>query len=99
MKNCGTPGTRAETGLAKWFATVASEKAASDAVPESMAPAAAPTSIRLRRFFRNCKAAVIYEGARGFYHHSLQADCLLGYRSTAPTNCELPAYAMEVMNA
>jgi len=44
------------------------------------------------RFFRNSKAAVIYEGTREI-HKLMQADYLLGYRTDRPTRCELPAYA------
>src|SRR3954463_166700 len=90
MKNRGSRNTR-ETGLAKWFATVASEKAASDAVQIHGANGYSD-EYPVGRFFRNCKAAVIYEGTREI-HKLMQADYLLGYRTDRPTRCELPAYA------
>src|SRR3954470_24339337 len=90
MKNNGMRNTR-ETGLAKWFATVASEKAASDAVQIHGANGYSD-EYPVGRFFRNCKAAVIYEGTREI-HKIMQADYLLGYRTDRPTRCELPAYA------
>jgi glutaryl-CoA dehydrogenase (non-decarboxylating) len=90
MKNRGARNTR-ETGLAKWFATVASEKAASDAVQIHGANGYSD-EYPVGRFFRNCKAAVIYEGTREI-HKLMQADYLLGYRTDRPTRCELPAYA------
>jgi len=90
MKNNGVRNTR-ETGLAKWFATVGSEKAASDAVQIHGANGYSD-EYPCGRFYRNCKAAVIYEGTREI-HKLMQADYLLGYRTDRPTRCELPAYA------
>ena len=55
MKNHGTRNTR-ETGLAKWFATVASEKAAGDAVQIHGANGYSD-EYPVGRFFRNCKGA------------------------------------------
>src|SRR3954453_12994298 len=89
MKNHGQRNTR-ETGLAKWFATVASEKAASDAVQIHGANGYSD-EYPVGRFFRNCKAAVIYEGTREI-HKLMQADYLLGYRTDRPTRCELPPF-------
>ena len=89
MKNQGMRNTR-ETGLAKWFATVASEKAASDAVQIHGANGYSD-EYPVGRFFRNCKAAVIYEGTREI-HKLMQADYLLGYRTDRPTRCGLPPY-------
>jgi uncharacterized protein YaiL (DUF2058 family) len=83
-----------ETGLAKWFATVASEKAASDAVQIHGANGYSD-EYPVGRFFRNCKAAVIYEGTREI-HKLMQADYLLGYRTDRPTRCELPPYTGEM---
>src|SRR5882757_6837957 len=93
MKNRGMRNTR-ETGLAKWFATVASEKAASDAVQIHGANGYSD-EYPVGRFFRNCKAAVIYEGTREI-HKVMQADYLLGYRTDRPTRCELPAHEESV---
>jgi glutaryl-CoA dehydrogenase (non-decarboxylating) len=89
LKNQGTRNTR-ETGLAKWFATVASERAASDCVQIHGANGYSD-EYPAGRFFRNCKGAVIYEGTREI-HKLMQADYLLGYRTDRPTRCELPPY-------
>jgi len=90
LKNAGRCNTK-ETGLAKWFATVASERAASDAVQIHGANGYSD-EYPVGRFYRNCKGAVIYEGTREI-HKLLQADYLLGYRTDRPTRCELPPYA------
>lgn len=89
LKNVGRRNTR-ETGLAKWFATVASERAAGDAVQIHGANGYSD-EYPVGRFYRNCKGAVIYEGTREI-HKLMQADYLLGYRSDRPTRCELPPY-------
>jgi glutaryl-CoA dehydrogenase (non-decarboxylating) len=88
LKNSGRRNTR-ETGLAKWFATVASERAAGDAVQIHGANGYSD-EYPVGRFYRNCKGAVIYEGTREI-HKLMQADYLLGYRTDRPTRCELPA--------
>jgi glutaryl-CoA dehydrogenase (non-decarboxylating) len=90
LKNLGRRNTK-ETGLAKWFATVASERAASDAVQIHGANGYSD-EYPVGRFYRNCKGAVIYEGTREI-HKLMQADYLLGYRTDRPTRCELPPYA------
>ena len=89
LKNVGRRNTR-ETGLAKWFSTVASERAASDAVQIHGANGYSD-EYPVGRFYRNCKGAVIYEGTREI-HKLMQADYLLGYRNDKPTRCELPPY-------
>jgi glutaryl-CoA dehydrogenase (non-decarboxylating) len=89
LKNVGRRSTR-ETGLAKWFASVASERAAGDAVQIHGANGYSD-EYPVGRYYRNCKGAVIYEGTREI-HKLLQADYLLGYRSDHPARCELPAY-------
>jgi glutaryl-CoA dehydrogenase (non-decarboxylating) len=89
LKNVGRRNTR-ETGLAKWFATVASERAAGDAVQVHGANGYSD-EYPVGRFYRNCKGAVIYEGTREI-HKIMQADYLLGYRADRPARCELPAY-------
>jgi glutaryl-CoA dehydrogenase (non-decarboxylating) len=89
LKNQGRRSTR-ETGLAKWFATVASERAASDAVQIHGANGYSD-EYPVGRFYRNCKGAVIYEGTREI-HKIMQADYLLGYRTDRPTRCNLPAW-------
>ncbi len=87
LKNKGQRNTR-ETGLAKWFATVASERAAADAVQVHGANGYSD-EYPVGRFYRNCKGAVIYEGTREI-HKIMQADYALGYRTDRPTRCELP---------
>jgi glutaryl-CoA dehydrogenase (non-decarboxylating) len=87
LKNRGRRNTR-ETSLAKWFATVASERAAADAVQVHGANGYSD-EYPVGRFYRNCKGAVIYEGTREI-HTLMQADYVLGYRSDRPTRCELP---------
>ncbi len=89
LKNRGRRCTR-ETGLAKWFATVASERAAGDAVQIHGANGYSD-EYPVGRFYRNCKGGVIYEGTREI-HKLMQADYLLGYRTDRPTRCELPAW-------
>jgi glutaryl-CoA dehydrogenase (non-decarboxylating) len=95
LKNNGQRNTR-ETGLAKWFATVSSERAASDCVQIHGANGYSD-EYPAGRFYRNCKGAVIYEGTREI-HKVMQADYLLGYRVDRPTRCELPPYGAEVKN-
>jgi glutaryl-CoA dehydrogenase (non-decarboxylating) len=89
LKNVGRRNTR-ETGLAKWVATVASERAAGDAVQVHGANGYSD-EYPVGRFYRNCKGAVIYEGTREI-HTLMQADYVLGYRADRPTRCELPPY-------
>ena len=89
LKNEGRRNTR-ETGLAKWFSTVASERAAGDAVQIHGANGYSD-EYPVGRFYRNCKGAVIYEGTREI-HKIMQADYLLGYRTDRPARCELPAW-------
>jgi glutaryl-CoA dehydrogenase (non-decarboxylating) len=88
LKNVGRRNTR-ETGLAKWFSTVASERAAGDAVQVHGANGYSD-EYPVGRFYRNCKGAVIYEGTREV-HTLMQADYVLGYRQDRPTRCALPA--------
>lgn len=89
LKNVGRRNTR-ETGLAKWFSTVASERAAADAVQIHGANGYSD-EYPVGRFYRNCKGAVIYEGTREI-HKLMQADYVLGYRVDRPTRCELPPF-------
>jgi glutaryl-CoA dehydrogenase (non-decarboxylating) len=93
LKNLGRRNTK-ETGLAKWFSTVASERAAGDAVQVHGANGYSD-EYPVGRFYRNCKGAVIYEGTREI-HKLMQADYLLGYRTDRPTRCELPPYKASV---
>jgi len=89
LKNEGRRNTR-ETGLAKWFATVASERASGDTVQIHGANGYSD-EYPAGRFYRNCKGAVIYEGTREI-HTLMQADYVLGYRTDRPSRCELPPW-------
>jgi len=89
MKNHGIRNTR-ETSLAKWFATVSSERAASDAIQIHGAYGYSD-DFPVGRYWRNAKGAVIYEGTREI-HTLMQADYALGYRRDKPLRCELPKY-------
>ena len=93
LKNAGRRNTR-ETGLAKWFSTVASERAAGDSVQVHGANGYSD-EYPVGRYYRNCKGAVIYEGTREI-HKIMQADYALGYRTDRPTRCELPPYRSPV---
>jgi glutaryl-CoA dehydrogenase (non-decarboxylating) len=89
LKNEGKRNTR-ETGLAKWFSTVKSERAASDCV-QIHGGNGFSDEYPAGRFFRNSKAAVIYEGTREI-HKLMQADYALGFRQDKPRRVELPAW-------
>jgi glutaryl-CoA dehydrogenase (non-decarboxylating) len=89
LKNQGLRNNR-ETSLAKWFATVKSERAASDCV-QIHGGNGFSDEYPAGRFFRNSKAAVIYEGTREI-HKLMQADYALGYRQDKARRVELPAY-------
>jgi glutaryl-CoA dehydrogenase (non-decarboxylating) len=95
LKNQGRRNTR-ETGMAKWFSTVASERAASNAVQVHGANGYSD-EYPVGRFYRNCTGAVIYEGTREI-HTLMQADYVLGYRVDRPTRCELPAWIGDQWN-
>ncbi len=92
MKNRGLRNTR-ETSLAKWYATVASEQAAGDAV-EVHGAYGYSDEYPVERFYRNAKGAVIYEGTREI-HTLLQADYALGLREDRSTRVTLPAWPFE----
>ncbi len=92
MKNVGLRNTR-ETSLAKWYATVASERAAGDAV-EIHGAYGYSDEYPVERFYRNAKGGVIYEGTREI-HTLLQADYALGYREDKPTSVSLPPWPYE----
>ncbi|HXF82714.1 MAG TPA: acyl-CoA dehydrogenase family protein [bacterium] len=89
MKNRGLRNTR-ETSLAKWYATVASERAAGDAV-EVHGAYGYSDDYPVERFYRNSKGAVIYEGTREI-HTLMQADYALGLRQDRPTRVQLPPW-------
>jgi glutaryl-CoA dehydrogenase (non-decarboxylating) len=87
LKNVGRRNTR-ETALAKWFATVKSERAASDCV-QIHGGNGFSDEYPAGRFYRNAKAAVIYEGTREI-HKLMQADYAFGFRQDKPRRVELP---------
>jgi glutaryl-CoA dehydrogenase (non-decarboxylating) len=89
MKNRGQRNTR-ETSLAKLMATVASERAASNAV-QIYGAYGYSNEYPVERFYRNCKGAVIYEGTREI-HKLMQADYVLGFRQDKPTRYGLPPW-------
>ena len=89
LKNAGERNTR-ESSLAKWVSTVASERAASDAV-QIFGSYGYSDEYSVGRFWRNSKGAVIYEGTREI-HTLMQADYALGYRQDKPTRVTLPKY-------
>jgi glutaryl-CoA dehydrogenase (non-decarboxylating) len=95
LKNVGERNTR-ETSLAKWYATVASELAAGNAVQVHGANGYS-NEYPVGRFYRNCKGAVIYEGTREI-HTLMQADYALGFRQDKPLRAELPAFGQSVVN-
>jgi len=92
MKNQGLRNTR-ETSLAKWYATDASFKAASEAIQIHGAYGYSD-EYDVERYLRNSKGAVIYEGTSEI-HQLMQAGYALGYRTDTPLRCELPAYDIE----
>jgi glutaryl-CoA dehydrogenase (non-decarboxylating) len=93
LKNEGRRSTK-ETALAKWQATVRSERAASDAI-EIHGANGYTNDYPVERYLRNCKAAVIYEGTREI-HTLMQADYALGFRQDKDRRCELPPYQPSV---
>ena len=89
LKNQGSPSARAAS-LAKWQATVRSEKAASMAI-EVHGANGYTNDYPVERYLRNCKAAVIYEGTRDI-HTLMQADWALGFKREKQARVTLPAY-------
>ena len=89
LKNEGLPSARAAS-LAKWQATIRSEKAASMAI-EVHGANGYTNDYPVERFLRNCKAAVIYEGTRDI-HTLMQADWALGLKKEPKARVMLPAY-------
>jgi glutaryl-CoA dehydrogenase (non-decarboxylating) len=89
LKNMGLPNARA-TSLAKWQATVRSEKAASMAI-EVHGANGYSNDYPVERYLRNCKAAIIYEGTRDI-HTLMQADWALGLKSEKSARKTLPPW-------
>src|SRR6266496_1473865 len=89
LKNEGQPNGRA-TSLAKWQATVRSEKAASMAI-EVHGANGYTNDYPVERYLRNCKAAIIYEGTRDI-HTLMQADWALNLKREKPARKSLPPW-------
>ncbi|MBA4123974.1 MAG: acyl-CoA dehydrogenase family protein [Acidobacteria bacterium] len=89
LKNEGKPSAKAAS-LAKWQATIRSEKAASMAI-EVHGANGYTNDYPVERYLRNCKAAVIYEGTRDI-HTIMQADWALGLKKEKQARVTLPAY-------
>jgi glutaryl-CoA dehydrogenase (non-decarboxylating) len=89
LKNVGKPSARAAS-LAKWQATIRSEKAASMAI-EIHGANGYTNDYPVERYYRNCKAAIIYEGTRDI-HTLMQADWALGLKKEPKARVTLPAY-------
>ena len=89
FKNSGKNSARAAS-LAKWQATIRSEKAASMAI-EVHGANGYINDYPVERYLRNCKAAIIYEGTRDI-HTLMQADWALGLKNEPKSRVPLPAY-------
>ena len=89
LKNLGRPSAKAAS-LAKWQATIRSEKAASMAI-EVHGANGYTNDYPVERYLRNCKAAVIYEGTRDI-HTLMQADWALGLKKEKAARVILPPY-------
>jgi glutaryl-CoA dehydrogenase (non-decarboxylating) len=89
MKNKGSRNTK-ETSAAKWFATEASFKAATEAVQIHGAYGYSD-EYPVERYLRNAKGAVIYEGSNEI-QTLIQASYALEQRKDKKLRKELPAY-------
>ncbi|HEY58010.1 MAG TPA: butyryl-CoA dehydrogenase [Anaerolineae bacterium] len=92
LMNQGKRFTRLAS-MAKWFATEASFRAASEAVQIHGAYGFSD-EYDVERFMRNARGAMIYEGSSEI-HMLIQADYALGYRHDKPLRKELPPYDPE----
>ncbi len=89
LKNEGKPNAKA-TSLAKWQATIRSERAASMAI-EVHGANGYSNDYPVERYLRNCKAAIIYEGTRDI-HTLMQADWALGLKREKAARKILPSF-------
>src|SRR5262245_7563543 len=89
LENNGKGNGRAAS-LAQWEATVRSEKAASMAI-EVHGANGYSNDYPVERYLRNCKAGVIYEGARDI-HTLMQADWALGLKGEKAARRTLPPW-------
>ena len=92
LKNQGIRNTR-ETSAAKWFATEASFRAASEAVQIHGAYGYSD-EYPVERYMRNARGAMIYEGSSEI-QSLIQAGYALEKRFDKKLRCELPAYDQE----
>jgi glutaryl-CoA dehydrogenase (non-decarboxylating) len=92
LKNQGIRNTR-ETSAAKWFATEASFRAASEAVQIHGAYGYSD-EYPVERYLRNARGAMIYEGSSEI-QSLIQADYALEKRRDKKLRRELPAYDHE----
>ena len=92
MKNQGIRNTK-ETSAAKWYATDASFRAASEAVQIHGAYGFSD-EYPVERFMRNAKGAMIYEGSNEI-QSLIQADYALGKRRDKKIRRELPPYEQQ----
>ena len=92
MKNKGERNTR-ETSAAKWYATEASFKAASEAVQIHGAYGFSD-EYPVERYLRNSKGAMIYEGSNEI-QSLIQADYALKRRQDKKLRKECPPYDQE----
>jgi glutaryl-CoA dehydrogenase (non-decarboxylating) len=89
MRNAGIRSTR-ETALAKWIACQEAERSAADAVQVHGAYGLSD-EYPVERFYRNSKAASIYEGTREI-QKLMQADYALRLRQDKPRRRDLPPW-------
>ena len=92
LKNAGKRNTK-ETSAAKWFATEASFRAASEAVQIHGAYGYSD-EYPVERFLRNARGAIIYEGSSEI-QSLIQAEYALGKRHDKKLRQELPVYNLE----
>jgi alkylation response protein AidB-like acyl-CoA dehydrogenase len=95
LKNQGERNTQ-ETSAAKWFATDASFRAASEAIQIHGAYGYSD-EYNVERYMRNARGAIIYEGSNEI-QQLIQAGYALGERRDKPLRCPLPAYDEEYWN-
>src|SRR5687767_10421367 len=89
LKNEGKPSAKAAS-VAKWQATILSEKASSMAI-EVHGANGYTNDYPVERYLRNCKAAVIYEGTRDI-HTLMQSDWALGLKKEKAARVTLPPW-------
>ena len=96
LKNIGARNTL-QTSFAKYFATEASFRAASEAVQIHGAYGFSD-EYDVERYLRNARGAMIYEGSNEI-QTLIQAEYALGERRDKPLRREMPAYDAEFWQA